>query len=85
MSSFGIIAISPPSFEQRESFETVNGEVEFCFADASIALAASACGETGVIDVECTDISTASSLDQLEQALTHISFKPGTKYGIIML
>jgi hypothetical protein len=65
MSSFGILAISPPSFEQREFFEPAAGEVEFCVADASIAHSASISGETGIVDVEYVNLKSGNSLNAL--------------------
>lgn len=82
MSSFGIIAIAPPSFEQRASFECKSEDVEFRISDAAIALAASQCGETGIVDVEYTDLTKTTNLETLEKALLLARSEGGTKYGV---
>lgn len=82
MSSFGIIAFTPPSFEQRETFEQRSQEGTFQMGDASIAAAASLAGEIGVINLEFTNLTVASSVERIEAVIRSILKHPGTVSGI---
>src|ERR1700678_338431 len=82
MSSFGIVALTPPSFEQRDTFEQRAQGGTFQIGDAAIAVAASLAGEIGVINLESTNISAASCVDRVEAAIRSMLKHKGTACGI---
>ncbi|MDR3615875.1 MAG: SDR family NAD(P)-dependent oxidoreductase [Candidatus Obscuribacterales bacterium] len=82
MSSFGIIAVTPPSFAQRETFERRSQGGTFQLHDAAIASAASRAGEIGVINLEFENVSAPSCGDSVRAAVQAILKHAGTKCGV---
>jgi malonyl CoA-acyl carrier protein transacylase len=82
MSSFGIIAVTPPSFAQRETFERRSQGGTFQLHDAAIASAASRAGDIGIINLEFENVSAASCGDSVRAAVQAILRNPDTKCGV---
>lgn len=86
MSSFDIMALTPPSFEQREAFQLSAADTRACgnlfrASDAAIAAAASFAGQCGIINLEFTDLA-AESITELIAAIKSIKSRPDTVCGI---